>query len=65
VQQMQHWQQDPDFAGVRGDEALARLPEAERPQWQKLWADVAELLTRAKGKSTPDKKADAKDGGRP
>src|SRR5262249_30201317 len=26
--QMQHCQQDPDFAGVRGD-ALAKLPEAE------------------------------------
>src|SRR5205085_5241837 len=31
VEQMQHWQADPDFAGVRGPEALTRLPEAERP----------------------------------
>jgi serine/threonine-protein kinase len=49
VQQMRHWQQDADFAGVRG-EVLARLPEAERQPWQKLWADVADLLAEARGK---------------
>jgi tetratricopeptide (TPR) repeat protein len=43
---MQHWQKDPDFAGVRGETALAKLPEAERAAWQKLWADVANLLKR-------------------
>jgi hypothetical protein len=47
VQQMQHWQQDSDFANVRDPEALAKLPEAERPAWQKLWADVAETLRKA------------------
>jgi hypothetical protein len=31
----------------RGPEALARLPEAERQEWQKLWADVADTLARA------------------
>ncbi len=59
-QQMRHWQWDPDFAGVRGPEALARLPQAERQEWQKLWADVADLLARAQGKSAPDKKSDTK-----
>jgi tetratricopeptide (TPR) repeat protein len=44
---MQHWQGDSDFAGVRGPEALGRLPEAERPEWQKLWEDVAALRQRA------------------
>jgi hypothetical protein len=44
---MQHWQHDLDFNGVRGPGALARLPEAERKEWQKLWADVAEVLRRA------------------
>jgi Tfp pilus assembly protein PilF len=43
-----HWQQDPDLAGVREAAALAKLPEAERAQWQKLWADVAALLQKAK-----------------
>jgi tetratricopeptide (TPR) repeat protein/serine/threonine protein kinase len=44
---MQHWQQDADFAGVRGAEALTKLPEAERLEWQKLWADVEALRQRA------------------
>jgi tetratricopeptide (TPR) repeat protein len=60
-QTLQHWQQDPDLAGVRGPEALAKLPEAERQQWQKLWADVADLLARAQGKSAPEKKSDTKE----
>jgi tetratricopeptide (TPR) repeat protein len=41
--QMDHWKQDSDFAGVRGTEALARLPEPERADWQKLWTDVEQL----------------------
>jgi tetratricopeptide (TPR) repeat protein len=45
-QQLAHWQQDSDFAGVRGA-ALAKLPEAERRLWQKLWAEVEELRQRA------------------
>jgi serine/threonine-protein kinase len=47
AQQMQHWLQDTDFAGVRGSEALGRLPEAERPGWQKLWEEVEALRRRA------------------
>ncbi len=43
---MQHWRQDKDFAGVRGD-ALAKLPEPERKEWQKLWEDVEALCKRA------------------
>jgi eukaryotic-like serine/threonine-protein kinase len=42
-QTLQHWKADPDLAGVRGN-ALAQLPQAERPPWQKLWADVDALL---------------------
>jgi Flp pilus assembly protein TadD len=34
------WQSDPALASVR-DPALAKLPDAEREQWQRLWADVA------------------------
>jgi serine/threonine-protein kinase len=45
---LRHWLGDPDFAGVRGD-AIARLPEAERAGWQKLWADVAARLAPAGG----------------
>jgi serine/threonine-protein kinase len=59
-QQMKHWQQDADLAGVRGPEALARLPEAERSAWRKLWSDVADTLARAQGKASPPKKPNSK-----
>jgi hypothetical protein len=55
---MRHWLQDPHFAGLRGPEALALLPEPERPAWQKLWADVADTLARAQGKAPPEAEAD-------
>ena len=51
---MRHWQQDPDFVGVRGPDALARLPEAERQPWQALWAEIAQTRARAEGKRPPD-----------
>ena len=46
-QTMQIWQRDTDFDGVRGEEAVAKLPESERRDWQKLWEEVAELERRA------------------
>src|SRR5579883_881274 len=54
AQRMQHWLHDTDFAGVRGDKALAKLPEAERKQWQKLWQEVEALRKQA---AQPPKKA--------
>jgi tetratricopeptide (TPR) repeat protein len=57
---MQHWLQDEDFAGVRGDKALAKLPDEEQSAWRKLWADVAEMLAKAQGKAPPEKKPDTK-----
>jgi hypothetical protein len=45
---LRHWLADRDLAGVRGREALARLPEAERQPWQELWDDVATTLARKK-----------------
>jgi tetratricopeptide (TPR) repeat protein len=54
----QHWQADLDLAGVRGPEALAKQPEAERQRWQQLWDEVANMLARALGKTTPEKKED-------
>jgi len=55
AQTMRHWLIDRDFNGVRGTQALAKLPEAERQPWQKLWNDVADLLKRAEAKPTPEK----------
>jgi tetratricopeptide (TPR) repeat protein len=46
-QQMEHWLEDTDFAGVRGSDALTKLPEAEPQNWQKLWAEVDQLRQRA------------------
>ncbi len=56
VQNLGHWQEDADFAGVRGEEALAKLPEEERQAWRQLWADVANTLTRAREKTAPEQK---------
>jgi serine/threonine-protein kinase len=40
-------QQDSDFAGLRDEGALARLPAVEREAWRRLWAHVAALLAEA------------------
>jgi serine/threonine-protein kinase len=45
-QQMRHWRTDGDLAGVRTREALARLPDEERKQWERFWSDVDALLGR-------------------
>jgi serine/threonine protein kinase/Flp pilus assembly protein TadD len=58
--QLRHWMQAPDFSGVRGAEDLAKLPEAERQSWQKLWADVGDTLAGIGGKAAPKKKPDTK-----
>jgi tetratricopeptide (TPR) repeat protein len=46
-QQLEDWQQDADLAGVRDQESLAKLPDAERDAWTKLWDDVAAVLKKA------------------
>jgi tetratricopeptide (TPR) repeat protein len=55
---------NPDFVGVRGKEALAKLPEAERSTWQKLWADAeskaVEALARTQGMPAQENKSDRK-----
>jgi len=48
VQALQHWNQDSDLAGIRAARALAGLPEAERQEWQEVWAEVEALLKRAR-----------------
>jgi tetratricopeptide (TPR) repeat protein len=46
-QALQWWWADPDLAGVHKNSALARLPEGERDQWERLWSNVDALLRRA------------------
>jgi tetratricopeptide (TPR) repeat protein len=58
VQTMRFWLADTDFAGVRGPEALANLPEAEREAWRQLWADVADALALAEKQTTSEKQSD-------
>jgi tetratricopeptide (TPR) repeat protein/tRNA A-37 threonylcarbamoyl transferase component Bud32 len=45
---LEHWQKDTDLAGVRAKAALAKLPDAERDAWTKLWKDVDALLRRVR-----------------
>jgi Tfp pilus assembly protein PilF len=43
------WQRDTAFAGVRKPAALAKLPEAEREAWRKLWQDVEQVWSQVRG----------------
>jgi hypothetical protein len=49
AQALQHWLEDGDLAGIRDPVGIARLPEAERKAWAALWANVTELLKKARG----------------
>jgi hypothetical protein len=44
---MQHWRSNVDFAGVRGNDALGRIPAEERKEWERFWAEVDALIRRA------------------
>jgi tetratricopeptide (TPR) repeat protein len=47
ARQLSHWKHDPDLAGVREPDALAKLPERERDDWRALWAEVDRRLEEA------------------
>jgi serine/threonine-protein kinase len=47
-QRLEHWQKDPDLASVREEQALDKLPEADRTAWRQLWSDVDELRDKTK-----------------
>jgi serine/threonine-protein kinase len=49
-QKMKHWQTDADLAGLRDQEDLPKLPEAERDECRQLWDDVAALLKKVETK---------------
>jgi serine/threonine protein kinase/Flp pilus assembly protein TadD len=59
-QRMQYWQQDKLLVCACGLDALAKLPEAERAEWQKLWSDVADLLIRTRPTTSREKRPDSK-----
>jgi hypothetical protein len=37
---LRHWLVDKDLAGVRDKAALAQMPEAQRKDWEALWAEA-------------------------
>jgi hypothetical protein len=47
-QALRHVQRDPALTAVREPDELAKLPQAEREAWRRLWADVADRLGRIK-----------------
>ena len=57
---MMHWQTSMDLEGVRGEEALSKLPEPERPPWQNLWDEVADTVARTQKKKPPEKQPPSK-----
>jgi serine/threonine-protein kinase len=42
------WQNNPALASVRDRDGLEKFPDEERRDWEKLWADVDELLGRVR-----------------
>jgi len=46
---LSYWKTDSDLAGVRGSEALVKLPDDEQKAWRALWAEVAALEKKAQG----------------
>jgi tetratricopeptide (TPR) repeat protein len=50
---MAHWLEDSDLAGVRDPGPLAKLPTAERQEWEKLWLDVKATLADARKPAPP------------
>jgi serine/threonine-protein kinase len=46
---LNHWRHDADFDGVRDEDALAKLSQAEQEGWRRLWSDVAGLLQKTGG----------------
>jgi serine/threonine protein kinase/Tfp pilus assembly protein PilF len=50
---MRHWQRDPGLAGIRDPAAVARLPDSERRDWERLWAEVAALTAPAPSATPP------------
>jgi hypothetical protein len=54
-EQARRWMQDVKaermLACVRDAEALAKLPETERAEWQKLWGDIEAMSRKAEGQA--------------
>ncbi|MFI5461338.1 MAG: hypothetical protein ACHRXM_38540 [Isosphaerales bacterium] len=58
VDALQHCKACSDLAGVRDAKALAKLPEAERKEWQALWAEARPCSSEPKDRN-PERPAQA------
>ena len=47
LSRLRDWQRDRDFAGVRDEESLAKLSDAEQQSWRESWAEVQTLIEKA------------------
>jgi serine/threonine-protein kinase len=57
---LNHWKGDSDLEVIREPAQLARHPEAERKDWQALWARVDALILKAEGEEPkPSSSAEA------
>jgi serine/threonine-protein kinase len=50
MQVLKHWHEDPDLAGIRDKDEMAKLPDVEQEACRKLWADVEAVLKVAQEK---------------
>ena len=50
---LSNWLEDADLSGVRDPGPLAKLPDAERSEWETLWADVKATLADARKPPPP------------
>jgi serine/threonine-protein kinase len=48
---LRRWKAEPDLAGVRDEEALNELPQAERRAWRDFWAEVDALIEATESRS--------------
>jgi tetratricopeptide (TPR) repeat protein len=64
MKQIHQWLHDPDLNGVRGPKALAKLPTAERSEWNKFWIDVGAALARVKSRPEEKKPSPAEASGK-
>jgi tetratricopeptide (TPR) repeat protein len=51
MKMLQGWMCDPDLAGLRDPDAVAKLPCDEQKGWRRIWADVEGLLKKAQDRS--------------
>jgi hypothetical protein len=49
IQNLRHWQADPDLAGIRDAAAIGSLLADEQAACRALWAEVDALRARARG----------------